>query len=61
MGSSNQLPIQITVLFNGQVQKNIQVQQHDLYPLLEFSEPKQGIVTLIINSPGLEIYTFTFG
>ncbi len=61
MGSSNHLPIQITVLFNGQIQKNIEVQQHDLYPLLEFSEPQQGIVTLIIASPGLEIYTFTFG
>ncbi len=61
MGNQSNQSITITVKFNNQVMKSLQVKNHDLYILLELNKLDMGIVELITSAPGLEIYTFTFG
>jgi cytochrome c biogenesis protein CcdA/thiol-disulfide isomerase/thioredoxin len=39
----------------------IEVSHHQLYWLIHFKEPKEGELELKATTPGLEIYTFTFG
>lgn len=71
MGARTGLPIQVKVLFNGRpiaVTKGtditdgvVTVKQNQLYTLIEGMNAAGGILELIALSPGLEIYTFTFG
>ncbi len=43
------------------ITKYIDVNKHSLYEAISFNEPSNGILQIISSSPGLEIYTFTFG
>ncbi len=72
MGSVAGHPIKVKVLLDGQpltlhkgsdVQddSSITVDKHRLYEALIFEKPMTGVLELIANEPGLEIYTFTFG
>jgi cytochrome c biogenesis protein CcdA/thiol-disulfide isomerase/thioredoxin len=64
-------PVQITVKLNGEIVhagqgedvKNgiVEVSNANLYRLLSLSEANGGELELIVHTPGLELYTFTFG
>lgn len=71
MGNKTAQPIQVKVLLNGKhvvkekgknvVDSSITVKEHDLYEVIVFGTRTAGILQLIAESPGLEVYTFTFG
>jgi len=55
--------IKVKVLLNGKEIKTdgITISRHSLYTLAEMPEPTEGVLELISEEPGLEVYTFTFG
>lgn len=65
MGNNSKQPINVAVLLkdkgNYVKQSSIAVDSHKLYTLLTFKKTTSGLLQLIANQPGLEIYTFTFG
>ncbi len=61
MGSSQSTPIQVKVMLDDKLIKNIVVQKHDLFEALNLSVSQNGMLELITSAPGLEVYTFTFG
>lgn len=71
MGNVTNKPIKVKLLLNGNniatekgkdVQdSSIQVNKHTLYEAVVFTQPNSGILQVISSTPGLEIYTFTFG
>lgn len=54
-------PITITIKKDGVEVKKVTVQNADLYPLIQDSKMETHILEIIIDSPGLQAYTFTFG
>lgn len=56
-------PVKIDLLLNGKVlpKSSLVVDTHQLYILLSLSEKEEGIIEMTAQSPGLEVYTFTFG
>lgn len=60
MGNVSKQPIKVTILFNGKPSYII-VNQHRLYDVLDLPQFENGILQIIADKPGLEIYTFTFG
>jgi len=71
MGSTTSQPIKATLLLNGKTisshsgkdvkDSSITIKDHRLYEALNFTQQEEGILELQASSPGLEIYTFTFG
>ncbi|MFI4937746.1 MAG: cytochrome c biogenesis protein DipZ [Candidatus Berkiellales bacterium] len=62
MGSKNKVPISIGILLNGKpLAPAITLKDEMLYQVLDFQQPTSGILELIPNSEGAEMYTFTFG
>lgn len=71
LGSETGLPIRVKILLNGKaittskgkdvVNGYITVKQNQLYTLISLPDASEGILELISLTPGLEIYTFTFG
>jgi cytochrome c biogenesis protein CcdA/thiol-disulfide isomerase/thioredoxin len=70
MGNTG-IPVKVRLALNGEavvlekggavINSNVLVKNNKLYYLLAFPQEKEGIVELTALSPGLEIYTFTFG
>ncbi|MGE3318222.1 MAG: cytochrome c biogenesis protein DipZ [Candidatus Berkiella sp.] len=61
MGNRTSKPISITVLLEGQPQKEIEIKEHQLYELVNLPKAQAGILEIRISAPGLEAYAFTFG
>jgi cytochrome c biogenesis protein CcdA/thiol-disulfide isomerase/thioredoxin len=71
MGNTTNKTINVALLLNGKkilvekgkdvVNSNIKVDKHTLYQAIALNKPKNAILKLITSSPGLEVYTFTFG
>ncbi|HBD7060403.1 TPA: hypothetical protein KKW48_003191 [Legionella pneumophila] len=71
MGNTTNKAIRVNLLLNGKkidIEKgkdvehsSIEVNKNTIYEALVFSQPTNGILQLTASSPGLEIYTFTFG
>lgn len=69
MGADKPINVKITVLdnlpviINGEIRSNRQmiVSRNQLYTVLHLKKAGEGIVELTAMSPGLEMYTFTFG
>ncbi len=71
MGNTSKEPITVKLLFNGKpmiagkgndvIEGHIIVNQHRLYEVLDLPHFENGILQIISDKPGLEIYTFTFG
>lgn len=71
MGSRSGKPIKVDVYLNGSKitnhpnqdtqQGTLLINEHDLYRILTLDKAGEGILELIAEDPGLEIYTFTFG
>ncbi len=71
MGNSTNKSIQVKLLLNDNsittdmgkdvVNSSITVYKHTLYEALHFNQATTGILKVISSTPGLEVYTFTFG
>jgi cytochrome c biogenesis protein CcdA len=63
MGSPENKTINVKVLLNDKElhDKTITVKGHNLYSVVELPASAEGIVELVADEPGLDIYTFTFG
>lgn len=71
MGSTNNQPIHVNVLLNGQPvgknageavkQSSLTVNGHNLYSVISLPNSTVGELELQFDKPGVEIYTFTFG
>ncbi|CEG58324.1 cytochrome c biogenesis protein DipZ [Legionella fallonii] len=71
MGNATNKTIRVNLLLNGkkiEIEKgkdvensSIDVNKNTIYEALVFTQPRSGILQLTASSPGLEIYTFTFG
>jgi len=70
-GSSKNNPVTFKVSLNGQplgvkagkdVHNNVvQVKEHRLYEIVNAKQATSGLLEISTDSPGLELYTFTFG
>lgn len=61
LGSNTGKPISVSLVLNGKPLKQLLVDRHALYQLLDFKTAANGLLELSVNQPGLEAYTFTFG
>jgi len=62
MGNANAQKINIKIMLNGKIiNDSMMVNKHALYPVVSLGQSSQGMLQIISSSPGLEIYTFTFG
>lgn len=71
MGNATGSPIKVELLLNGKkitmnkgkdvINNSIDVNQYSLYEVVSSDKPSDGILQIISSSPGLEVYTFTFG
>ena len=61
LGSNTGKPISISLVLNGKPLKQLIVDRHTLYQLLDLKTAANGLLELKVNQPGLEAYTFTFG
>lgn len=62
MGNDSKNPIKIQILLNGKsIGANmIEVAGHKLYKLADFANSSEGVLEIVAQEPGLEMYTFTF-
>jgi cytochrome c biogenesis protein CcdA/thiol-disulfide isomerase/thioredoxin len=61
MGCASGKTIRVSIVLNGQNKQVIEIKQQSLYEILALSHVEDGILQITAESPGLEIYTFTFG
>lgn len=61
MGTNTGQPIKAKIKLNTKEIKEITVDSHKLYELVDQEERKPGTVEVIAEAPGLEAYAFTFG
>src|SRR5579872_2012653 len=71
MGSASGQPVKVKVLLNGEpvingkgkdvIDSRVMVSKHTLYEVLDLPHFDSGILQIIPETPGLEVYTFTFG
>jgi cytochrome c biogenesis protein CcdA/thiol-disulfide isomerase/thioredoxin len=71
MGNTSGKPITVAVKFNGESvtedkgkdvrNSQVQVVLHGLYNVLSFPAADNGVLELMTDSAGLDVYTFTFG
>lgn len=61
MGSANAHPIHVQLLLNGKPIKTIDVEMNKLYDAISLDHFGQGNLEVLPGTPGLEIYSFTFG
>lgn len=71
MGNTSKQPIKVKLLLNGEPvlagkgkdvsDSSIIVNKHSLYEILNLPHIDNGILQIIPQAPGLEVYTFTFG
>jgi len=60
MGVSKK-PVMVKLLLNGKPYHELAVNQYQLYSLLHLTHDNEGVLEIIAESKGLEVYTFTFG
>jgi hypothetical protein len=71
MGNATNKAINVELFLNGKkilvekgkdvVNSSVNVKRHSLYEVIDLNQPGNGILQVISTSPGLEVYTFTFG
>lgn len=54
-------PVNLRVLIDGSLEKEITVQQSDLYTLFESSDYREYELLIEIPEPGIKMFAFTFG
>lgn len=61
MGTRTSKPITVSILLDEKSQKNITIDAHKLYEIINLPQAQEGILEVRTNSSGLEAYAFTFG
>src|SRR5579883_1114338 len=61
MGSATGLSIPVKIILNDKLIKTLSVKDHILYDAVSLPESSEGVLEVISETPGLEVYTFTFG
>lgn len=61
LGSKSGKPIDVSLKLNGEPYRDITVDKHTLYELVDQNGVKNGLVSIVAKAPGLEAYAFTFG
>lgn len=61
MVASASIPVDIKVFQDGQLVKTIAVKNDDLYQLIEGLDYSEHALEVIVEKPGLRVFTFTFG
>lgn len=62
MSNGKEKSIGVSLFLNGQKQKKIvNVDQESIYTVIALSKAAEGILEIVPDTKGLEIYTFTFG
>lgn len=61
MGTKSNKPIEVKIWLDAAKKKSLKVNHHDLYTLMVLEQPADETLELEAITPGLEIYTFTFG
>lgn len=61
LGRTGNVPVAISLSFNGQALSDVTVDQHTLYQLLDLPQVSSGILEIKVPKPGVEAYAFTFG
>jgi thiol-disulfide isomerase/thioredoxin len=71
MGNTTNKTIKVELLLNGKkiltkkgkdvVNSSIDVSKYSLYEAVSLDQAENGVLQVISTSPGLEVYTFTFG
>ncbi len=71
MGNATSKTIKVDLLLNGKkvlvnkgknvIDSSIDVNKYSLYEAIDLDQPGNDILEVISSSPGLEVYTFTFG
>lgn len=61
MGTATGKPLQVQILLNGKLEKNITVDRHTLYEIIDQSVFTEGALDVKAGDAGLELYAFTFG
>lgn len=60
MGTSL-FPVNVAVFLNDKLKNKIRVDQNKLYTLIDLQKNSEGILEMLVEGKGLEVYTFTFG
>ena len=61
MGVAGTKPITISIGLNGNPVKQMSVEQHKLYTIIDQQDVEEGQLEITVAEPGLEAYAFTFG
>jgi hypothetical protein len=71
LGTSSNKPVKVTIRLNGEaVGPNagkdapggtVTIERNTLYELIDQKTPKNGLLEILSDQPGLEAYAFTFG
>jgi len=63
LGTSTGKPVYVSVRLNGKDAPGgvVTIERNTLYELIDQKTPKNGLLEIISDSPGLEAYAFTFG
>ena len=71
LGTSTGKPVRVSIRLNGEaVGPNagkdapggvVTIERNTLYELIDQKTPKNGVLEILSDSPGLEAYAFTFG
>ncbi|MEK7155674.1 MAG: redoxin family protein [Patescibacteria group bacterium] len=54
-------PVDITIMIDGKVSRHQTIKENKLYTLVEGTDYGEHTLEILINTPGLIAYTFTFG
>ncbi len=61
LGTSAGTPVHITMQLDGEPVGTLTIDRHTLYELIDQKSPKNGLLEIKADAPGLEAYAFTFG
>ena len=61
MGNKQGQPINVNILLNNVKQHSILVDKHSIYEVVTLNKFADKTLTVIATTPGLEVYTLTFG
>lgn len=61
LGSAGGKPIHVSIRLNGEAAGTITVERNTLYELIDQKTPRNSLLEIQADAPGLEAYAFTFG
>ncbi len=61
MVASSQSPTKLTIMVDGKSQPSITVKNSELYTMFDSNDYSDHIIEIVMDTPGFEAFTFTFG